>query len=101
MNVDLNNIVKEELLRFDEGVEVVLFGSRARGNERNDSDWDYLILTEREADKSLKKRIRDKIYELELETGAVIGSVIHSKDKWSQLDQTPLFKNVAKVGLRL
>ncbi len=28
--------------------EVILFGSRARGDFRKDSDWDILLITERE-----------------------------------------------------
>ena len=31
--------------------KIILFGSRARGDYREDSDWDVLIVTERKLDK--------------------------------------------------
>jgi len=41
----------------DHGMEIdkiILFGSRARGDEREDSDWDILIVTEGELDLRVK-----------------------------------------------
>jgi len=38
-------------------VKILLFGSRARGNQRFDSDWDFLIVTENELPWSEKKEI--------------------------------------------
>jgi len=37
--------VKCTVLELDPEAEVVLFGSRARGDARADSDWDFLVLT--------------------------------------------------------
>lgn len=38
-------LVKNQLLLVDGTASVILFGSRARGDAANDSDWDFLILT--------------------------------------------------------
>jgi predicted nucleotidyltransferase len=37
--------VKRTVLAIDLLAEVWLFGSRARGDSRPDSDWDFLVLT--------------------------------------------------------
>ena len=36
--------IKTSVKEVDPQSEVVLFGSRARGEQRSDSDWDILIL---------------------------------------------------------
>ena len=35
--------------------KIILFGSRARGDYREDSDWDVLIVTERKLDKKTEE----------------------------------------------
>ena len=37
--------VKATVRQIDPQAEVILFGSRARGDARKDSDWDFLVLT--------------------------------------------------------
>ncbi|MBK7338020.1 MAG: nucleotidyltransferase domain-containing protein [Saprospirales bacterium] len=36
--------IKESIRQVDPQAELILFGSRARNEERSDSDWDLLIL---------------------------------------------------------
>ncbi len=45
--MDIVNLVKQEVIKIDPKAEVFLFGSRARGDFRKDSDWDFLILLNR------------------------------------------------------
>lgn len=43
------NIIKEELVKRDITVlRIILFGSRARGDYKNDSDWDILVVVDKE-----------------------------------------------------
>ena len=37
--------IKSTVLQIDQGADIILYGSRARGDYRFDSDWDFLILT--------------------------------------------------------
>ena len=39
--------IKETLLQVAPGAKVILFGSRARNDARSDSDWDILILVDK------------------------------------------------------
>ena len=68
--------VKATALYFDPNAEVILFGSRARGDYRKDSDWDFLILMDKPVDWKLKDKIRDKIFDTELETETAIFSLV-------------------------
>lgn len=46
--------VKESVRRIDPKAKVILFGSKARGDSKKDSDWDFLILTSQKVDEELK-----------------------------------------------
>ena len=53
--------IKEVILEVAEkyGIKVdkiILFGSRARGDCRDDSDWDILIVSETEVDRSTERK---------------------------------------------
>lgn len=90
--------IKETVLSYDGKAEVILFGSRARGDFRNDSDWDILIITESEADYLFQRKIRDEICDIELAFRMPVSTIIVNKNKWKQLEVTPLYKNVIAEG---
>ena len=58
--------VKQSVQEIDPQAEVWLFGSRARGDARPDSDWDFLVLTEKPVDRVYKRTMRDHLRELRL-----------------------------------
>jgi len=80
-----------------------LFGSRARGDFREDSDWDILILVDdKKITNALEDKFRDDLYDIELESGQVISTFIYPKDYWSSnLIFSPLYKNVNQERIRL
>ncbi|MDX2164537.1 MAG: nucleotidyltransferase domain-containing protein [Gammaproteobacteria bacterium] len=67
--MDVIKHVKQEILRLDPEAAVILFGSRSRGDQREDSDWDFLVLLDQPLDASLKALILERLYELELTSG--------------------------------
>ena len=55
-------IINNELKRAGLKVEkIILFGSRAKGNFKSHSDWDFLIVVDTDLDRSLKRRIVSNI----------------------------------------
>lgn len=65
--------IKANVLEVNPEAEVWLYGSRARGTAREDSDWDVLVLT---PDDSLsvqeEGRFIDHICDLMVKTGQVM-----------------------------
>lgn len=92
-------LVKQAVLEIDPQAKVILFGSRARGDSSNVSDWDFLILTEKEPTEGLKKKIRRRFYDVELETDQIISSLIYSKENWERLQVTSLYKAIQNDGV--
>ena len=92
-------LVKMEVIRLDEDAEVILFGSRARGDFDSDSDWDFLILLSKPFDSEFEDLIRNRLYEIELEVGEVITSLIEEKNEWEKYEESLIYKNIEEQGI--
>jgi predicted nucleotidyltransferase len=87
---------------IDPTSDVILYGSRARGEEYPDSDWDILILVDSIADLDYERIFRHKLYDLELELGEAFSVTVHNKNDWkSRYWMTPLYKNITREGIRI
>jgi predicted nucleotidyltransferase len=97
------NRISAVIHKKDPKAEVFLFGSRARGNNRKNSDWDILILIDnKRVTNEIEDLFRDDLYDIELECGEIISTFIYPKDYWKgSLSFSPLYKNVVKEGVRL
>jgi predicted nucleotidyltransferase len=95
----IRRVVKE----IDNTASVILFGSRARGDARSDSDWDVLILVNKpHASIKDEQLFRHKLYELELCIGEPISTFVYSLQEWNtRLSQTPLYKSIQREGMIL
>ncbi len=98
----ISRLIRNSVKLIDPKAEVILFGSRARGDERNDSDWDILILTDYSIDAQTERKFRDKLYDLQLETGESFSVFAYSKNDWVTKQRiTPFYQNVTHEGIRL
>jgi uncharacterized protein len=98
---ELIDRVKMTVKSVDSKARVILFGSRARGDDNKISDWDFLILLSKEPDEKIKKQIRDKLIDIELEAEQVISTITYSQDQWPDFKITPLYKNVFREGIEV
>jgi predicted nucleotidyltransferase len=70
---------------------LVAFGSRARGDADEDSDFDVLVITEEPETHDLRMFVYDCAFEVGLETGILINAVYFSRDRWENgLEQSSL-----------
>ncbi|MFD2573690.1 nucleotidyltransferase domain-containing protein [Spirosoma soli] len=90
--------VKRSVLEIDPQAEVWLFGSRARGDAKEDSDWDFLVLTNNIVDRQFKYKVWEHLNDLELNAERVISSRIFNKIYWRSLAVTDLFRNIQEDG---
>lgn len=94
-------MVREAVKIADKEARVILFGSRARGDSRPDSDWDFLILTRKKASRQLQDSIRELLYEIELNMEQAITSVIENEDTWLKYRESEFFRNVEREGIEI
>lgn len=93
--------VKEAIKSIDPEAKVILFGSKARGDDKSSSDWDFLVLTSSSVDEKTKTKIREKLIDTELEAEEVISTLIYSKKVWNQYKNTPLYFNIQNDGIEI
>jgi predicted nucleotidyltransferase len=93
--------LKNELLKSFPEVELILFGSKARGDFEEFSDIDILILVDKNIDHRLKDNIIEITYDIELSNDIVFGFIIENKKSWrsSKYKVTPLYQNVQREGI--
>lgn len=98
----ISQLIRKSIRSIDPNAEVILYGSRARGDERTDSDWDILILTDYAINLQIERNFRDKLYDLELETGEPFSVFAYSKNDWQTKQRiTPFYQNVIQEGIQL
>ena len=80
----------------------ILFGSRARGDAHRDSDWDILILLDKEQITSADKDdISYPIFEFGWDIDEMIHPIMYTAKEWETKHHTPFYKNVMKEGVNL
>src|SRR6516164_2957868 len=80
--------------------QLLLFGSRARGDAQDSSDYDMLVVVDHRT-----PELRAIILEVETQLmeryGALVATVLRSEAEWQQLQGFPLARNIAREGVPL
>jgi len=95
--------IRKGIIKHDPKAEIYLYGSRARGDNRKDSDWDILVISPNEKITfDYESELRDPILDIEIDSGEIISLLVYSKSDWvGKQAVSPLFKNVSKEGIRI
>ncbi len=95
--------VKHAVHEVEPEADIVLYGSRARGDAHAESDWDFLILLDGEVDDARTDAIRHRLYEIEWDGGEVLCSMVRNRQEWDSSVQqvTPFAKILREQGIHL
>jgi predicted nucleotidyltransferase len=79
-------IIKDEIeARGLKIVKIILFGSRAKGNPKEDSDWDFLIIVDKDLDRNTKwdiiAKIKRELALLKIPNDIIINSIREFEEK--------------------
>ena len=82
--------------------DIYLFGSRARGDEKPDSDYDVLVVA-KEKDYQLKDKIYDVVTDVCLKSSRDISLKFFSVEKFDRLKSIPsrFIRNVLTEGIKI
>lgn len=80
--------------------EMWLFGSRARGDNRLDSDYDILIVADG-AKAELRRLVAGTENEIMRTSGELFASLIYTTEEWRWTRSAPLGVNVQREGKRI
>jgi len=99
---DLLRSIKNVLLSAVPDGKIILYGSQARGDAHNNSDWDLLILLDKpKIEASDFDRISYPLYELGWSEGEQFSPKIYTTSEWLKRSFTPFYKNIEKEGIVL
>ena len=90
----LERIKQLAIAVLPQGSSLWLFGSRARGDESQSSDWDLLILLDKSKITSEDYDLAYFFRELGWDLNATISPHIYSKKQWKDWSFLPFYKNV-------
>lgn len=82
--------------------KVIVYGSYARGNYRENSDLDMMILVDlsEEEIKKIENDVYDIAFEIEMNTGIDIYPIIKSEAQYEYwVDVLPYYRNVREEGV--
>jgi uncharacterized protein len=103
-------ITREELLRrikscvleIEPDAEIILYGSRARGDAHEESDWDLLVLVQHEVSRAEMTALQRKIHrDVEYDAEVALSPIVRYKDEWSRMKILPFYQNVMSEGIML
>ena len=95
--------IRQAVREVEPGAEIILYGSRSRGDAIAESDWDFLVLVDGPLNDERTDRIRHRLYEVEWESGEVISSIVRSREEWNSdiYQAMPFHQRVQQEGIRL
>ena len=90
-----------ELLRAKLGPhvkQVVLFGSQARGDAREGSDYDFLVVVDQRT-RSVREMVLDAGVEMLNRYDQLFASLLYSEDEWRDSQRFPIGWNIQREGV--
>ena len=103
VDIELLERCKKAIRNVVADADVVLYGSRARGDAEKSSDYDILVIVNRQVDMALKEKILDSVYPLELDSGEMLTLIVYNRQQWDSAlyRAMPFHKNIEREGVLL
>ena len=85
-----------------DGGRAILYGSQARGDAHAGSDWDVLILLDKDRlEQSDYDNVSYPFVLLGCDIGEEINPIMYTRKEWESFHFTPFYENVTREGINL
>lgn len=79
---------------------VVLFGSQARGDAREGSDYDFLVVVDQRT-RDVRETVLDVGVEMLNRYDQLFGALLYSENEWERSRRFPIGWNIQREGITL
>jgi len=95
--------LKNKVLKKFPDAEIILYGSKARGDGEEFSDIDLLVFVDSKVDRKIKEQITEIKYDIELKYDVVFGTIIENREFWNSplANAMPFHWNIDRDGVHL
>jgi len=84
-------------------VDIVVFGSRVRGDSDLESDLDVLVVLSVRRSHKIRAEVSGVVFEINLDLGTNISALVVGSEEWlnGRLSESPIKQNVDKEGVSI
>ena len=96
------DLIRNTIRATEPEAQLILYGSRARGDAREDSDWDVLVIVDRPR-LTLRERsnIQYPVWEKGLDIGEEINVFPYTRRQWEEAPVSLFKHNVLSEGIAI
>lgn len=96
------SMIRDTIREAEPTAQIILYGSRARGDAREDSDWDVLVIVDKEKTGLADfRRVCYPIYYKGLDYGEEISPTLYTRAEWESAPPSMFKFNVTHEGIAI
>ena len=96
------SMIRDTIREADPSAQIILYGSRARGDAREDSDWDVLVIVDKDKTGLADfKRLCYPVYYKGLDYGEEINPTLYTRREWEGAPPSMFKYNVIHEGIAI